>query len=536
MSTAPVVSIVTPFLNPGRFFEEAIASVFAQTDTRWELLLVDDGSTDGSADLARQRAEDDPERVRYLQHPDRQNLGISASRNLALRHARGRYVAFLDADDVYLPEKIARQVPALDAQPRVGMVYGGTEYWHQWEGSGSGEADWTWSHFGVTPGVVVAPPGPLPHYLRDGKTLPCMGGVLVRRDVLTSVGGFEDQFRGLFEDQAFLAKICLAAPVLVLSTCLDRYRQHAGSVCRSASAADVAAARAVYLRWLDSYMRSAANADANVWQALHETEGAKEALNLAAAPPVAAAGWFERWLRAGSIPMLVRAWRRGDGIVPPPGFVRFGSLRRTSPVSSVWGRDRGRSLDRYYIEGFLEKHQADVRGRVLEVGDAAYTRQFGGARVTRSDVLHVEEGRPGVTIVADLASAEHVPGNTFDCIILTQTLQLLYDVPAALRTLHRILAPGGVLLVTIPGITHTGDADWQRAWYWSFTTNSARRLFAEAFNAEHVEVTSYGNVLAAAAFLYGLADRELTRRELDHHDPAYDVVVAIRATKAGAAR
>jgi SAM-dependent methyltransferase len=151
--------------------------------------------------------------------------------------------------------------------------------------------------------------------------------------------------------------------------------------------------------------------------------------------------------------------------------------------------------------------------------------------VTRSDVLHVEEGHPGVTIVADLASAEHIGSNQFDCIILTQTLQLLYDVPAALRTLHRILAPGGVLLATVPGITHTGDADWQRAWYWSFTTNSARRLFADVFGAEQVAVSAHGNVLAAAAFLYGLADRELTRRELDQRDPAYDVVVAVRAKK-----
>ncbi len=144
----------------------------------------------------------------------------------------------------------------------------------------------------------------------------------------------------------------------------------------------------------------------------------------------------------------------------PVNEVQFGSFRRLTPISRDFGCDRGRPIDRYYIENFLERRSEDVRGRVLEIGENTYTRRFGGERVTQSDILHVTEGEPQATIIADLASADHIPSNSFDCIILTQTLQLIYDVPAALRTIRRILKPAGVLLATFPGISQSYDHEW----------------------------------------------------------------------------
>ena len=218
---------------------------------------------------------------------------------------------------------------------------------------------------------------------------------------------------------------------------------------------------------------------------------------------------------------------------PAIGRVRFGHLRRLQPISRIFGFDRGSPVDRYYIERFLDRHRLAIRGRVLEIGDDRYTRQFGGDRVERSDVLHVEAGQPGANLVADLAAADHLPSDTWDAIVCTQTLHLIFDVGAALQTLQRILKPGGTLLATVPGLTPISDDRWRESWYWSFTPLSWRRLVAERFVDSPVEVYSHGNVLAATAFLQGVAAEELDPRELDAYDPRYPVLVAARAVKRG---
>lgn len=236
-------------------------------------------------------------------------------------------------------------------------------------------------------------------------------------------------------------------------------------------------------------------------------------------------------------PALHRRVRQRWGnfrVRPPVGWVRFGSLRRVTPIGPMWPNRRGRPVDRHYIETFLADHAEDVHGRVLELENSVYTRRFGGDRVTHSDILHSPIGRidPAVTIVADLTRADHIPTDAFDCIILTQTLQFIYELRAALGTLHRILKPGGVLLMTVPGISQITRVDME-LWgeYWRFTTQSVEKLCTEVFPAEHVSTVSYGNVLAATAFLHGLAVADVRPSELDHHDPDYQMIVAVRAVK-----
>jgi SAM-dependent methyltransferase len=229
-----------------------------------------------------------------------------------------------------------------------------------------------------------------------------------------------------------------------------------------------------------------------------------------------------RWLQAEW-----RAYRYH----PPLGKVRWGELRRLTPISSCWGLDRGHPIDRYYIENFLAHYAQDVQGRVLEIGDNSYTQRYGSDRVTQSDVLHIDQNAPTATIVADLVDADHIASNTFDCFILTQTLQLIYEVRLALKTVYRILKPGGVVLATIPGITPISDHEWQNAWCWSFTTRSARQLFEEVFPADAIEIETFGNVLSATAFLQGMAAEELQMNELDYRDPGYEVTITVRAVK-----
>jgi SAM-dependent methyltransferase len=223
-----------------------------------------------------------------------------------------------------------------------------------------------------------------------------------------------------------------------------------------------------------------------------------------------------------------RKWKRQL----PVGWVRFGSLRRVQPIAPDFGWRWGQSIERHYIEDFIGGYAADIHGRVLEVAERKYTEKFGGARVTQSDVLHAKAGNPEATIIADLTRGDDIPSNAFDCIVLTQTLQFIYDTRAALRTLYRILKPGGVLLATCHGISQIARYDMDN-WgeYWRFTSLSARMLFGEIFQDRFVTVRPYGNVLAATAFLHGLSTEELRQDELDYHDPNYELILCIRAVK-----
>lgn len=228
----------------------------------------------------------------------------------------------------------------------------------------------------------------------------------------------------------------------------------------------------------------------------------------------------------------LRAQMQGKKLFPPIGEVNFGDFGSTTPISLEFGYDRGSPIDRYYIESFLAQQAEQVRGRVLEIGERVYTLRFGGDHVIQSDVLHVIEGNPEATIVADLAeNADHIPSDSFDCIILTQTLQMIYNVKAAVETINRILKPGGVALITIPGISYVSLDQWKDYWHWAFTTISTQKLFEEFFPKSNLQIESHGNVLSVTAFLQGLAAEELQAQELDYSDPRYPIIITLKAVK-----
>jgi SAM-dependent methyltransferase len=203
------------------------------------------------------------------------------------------------------------------------------------------------------------------------------------------------------------------------------------------------------------------------------------------------------------------------------------------PRSRDFGKEHGTPIDRAYIHEFLWERRDDVQGRVLEVADSGYTDYLGEGAVTRCDVLHVQEGLPWVTIVGDLVTGEGIPRDAFDCIVLTQTLHLIYEAHDAVRTTHDALKPGGVVLATLPGISQLSQYD-RREWgdYWRFTGDSARRLFADVFGDEQVEIVPYGNVLVATAFLYGYALEDLAKEEVDYRDDDFHFLIGVRARRA----
>jgi len=276
--TVPTVSVIIIFLNEERFLSEAIDSVINQTYPDWELILVDDGSTDGSSQIASEAAARQPDRIRSITHPGGTNRGMSASRNRGLEVASGGLIAFLDGDDVWLQRKLANQIADLTAHPEVAMTAGPLLRWLQW--TGDPEAKNHEDLMGVGPRKhgkhpyaeqVVRPPGLVSLILSDDYYTPTGG--LIRREALDAVGGFVDAFTGPHEDMVALTKICLRYPVYISNNVDHLYRIHPDSYTRVASSYDeVIKVRKVYLDWAETYMSDHQINDAEVHKALRQAQ------------------------------------------------------------------------------------------------------------------------------------------------------------------------------------------------------------------------------------------------------------------------
>ena len=267
MTSQPLVSVVVPFLNARAFLAECIGSVVDQTYPHWELLLVDDGSTDGSTEIAKEHAARHPERVRHLEHGEHRNRGVSASRNLGLRAARGEYVALIDADDVWLPTKLEEQIGYLEQYADAVMVYGRMRYWFSWTGlAEDANRDYEMDP-GVPTGSVVPPPELMIALLEGAGRAPLPSDSLVRTKTARELGGFEEQRAfSVYEDRVFFVKIALAGGVYVADRCWVKYRQHESS---SSTVIDRtggrARARQAYLAWLETYLSQQGYRGSRLW-------------------------------------------------------------------------------------------------------------------------------------------------------------------------------------------------------------------------------------------------------------------------------
>lgn len=249
----PNVSVVLIFLNGGEFLREAIESVVRQSYRDWELLLVDDGSTDSSTAIARSYVAADPSRIFYLEHDGHANRGMSASRNLGIARARGAFISFIDADDVWLPHKLERQVQILDTHPEAVLVCGRTEWWYSWTGKPEDQGRDFLQRYNLPLNTVVQPPAVLDAFLQDEWASLC--DIMVRRSAVDEVGAYEDMFRGMYEDQVFHAKLCSTFPVFVADECWYRYRQHEQACTAQSHRAGLwAPARQMFLTWLQQYL------------------------------------------------------------------------------------------------------------------------------------------------------------------------------------------------------------------------------------------------------------------------------------------
>lgn len=499
------IAVVIPCYNLGRTVEEAIDSVLAQTRPAAEIVVVDDGSTDlytrqVLARLGRPR-------VRVVRTPNR---GLPAARNYGIRLTSGRYLVTLDADDLLDPTYLEKTAARLDAEPGLGFVSTAIRA------------------FGAASYVWTPPPCNLINALTMGNAHPAS---MFRRRLWEAVGGVDESplMHGCEDLDFWISAMERGFQGEVLAEPLLHYRVRRDSMHHGA------VTRGTYFGALEAILRKHRRTIENLGlevlvakeRCLREREEHRKFLERNQAELTRELESVERELDAA------RRLLQEAGGDP----VEWGDLRRLTPLSQVWGLDRGRPLDRYYIEGFLERHRSDIRGRVLEVKDPGYTDRFGGTQVAERDVLDVNPSNPDATIVADLTRGGGIEADRFDCFVLTQTLHIIYDVRAALATAYRILAPGGVLLCTLPAVSRVNyeDGGLDSGDYWRFTEASIRRLFAEVFPLECFEITGFGNVMTCAAFLYGLSPDEVDRSDLDHFDPWFPLLFGVRAVKPPAA-
>ena len=314
MTNKSLVSVIIIFLNAGQFLQEAVESVLTQTYEDWELLLVDDGSFDGSSELAKSYEKRYPTRIKYLEHEGHQNLGMSAARNAGMRKANGDYIAFLDADDYWLPDKLEIQSGILESNPKIGMLFGSTKYWFSWTGKAEDNQRDFVPALRVRSATSFDPPKLLLLIL-DGKIeVPCTCSILIRTDIVRRLGGFEESFKGMYEDQAFYAKVFLSVPVAATDDCLAWYRQHPNSHCSIAKTTGRhTATQYTFLKWLENYCSEQEIHDPTVIQTIRRqlwlhhagTTGGDSFV------PLRAVRWIKKWIlriEEHILPSFIRKW------------------------------------------------------------------------------------------------------------------------------------------------------------------------------------------------------------------------------------
>jgi GT2 family glycosyltransferase/SAM-dependent methyltransferase len=531
-----LVSVVIPCYRHAHFLPEAIQSVLRQDYPQLEVIVIDDGSPDPTSAVAARYPE-----VRCVRQ---ENQGLPGARNAGWRVARGQFIVFLDADDFLLPGALRAGSSCLLENPGCGFASGDYHYVNA-DGSFRNKIPQRYTHDNQYEAL-----------LRDNYIGMC-AAVMFRRSALEASGGYDVTLPAC-EDYDLYLRIARLHPVCCHRAVVAAYRQHGTNMSGRASLMLPTVLRVLRRQWPhvrgNPRLKTAYREGRRYWQALYgaalwaETcSSDPEQARLASVLPILARYAPGFVARQGTRRILGKGLRfarrvlgatglrrllvaRADA-APEVGRIDFGDFRRLEPISRHFGYDRGTPVDRYYVERFLEENAARIAGRVLEIGDDSYTRRFGGDRVAIRDVLHVTPGHPGATFTGDLTSAPQLPSDAFDCIILTQTLHLIYDVRTAIETLHRILKPGGVVLATVPGISQTSVDEWAASWFWSFTRLSIRNRFCEVFAEDRVTVQAWGNVLAAISFLQGLSVAELRPEELNHRDPQYEMLLTVRAEK-----
>lgn len=504
--TTPGVSVVITCFNLGAYLDEAVQSVLDQTYQNFEILIVDDGSDDSVTRLL--LASYRRPKTRIIPTT---NSGVARARNLGLGEARGAYVSFLDADDLLEPTFLEKAVALLESDSSRAFA----SCWLK----AFGQAEFSW-----TPERCD-----FPHLLAEDTV--CTAA-LMQRDLVTTAGGFDDDPRidGYEDWELPVRLVAQGNQGLIIPEFLFRYRIRLDSKSAARTTLPNHARVMEYMveKHADLYRRQSEGVIEVIGQRIEALE------EIIPDPPprpvVETTDWQTKILTLENHRRALEELTRIPEPLVGDRTIEWGSFRRLAPISRVWGLDRGRPVDRYYIERFLEEHRIEIAGAVLEVKDAAYAQRF-GERLESIDIIDIASHNEAATIVADLSKADALPVDRFDCFILTQTLHFVYEAEQVVRNAFSGLRPGGVLLATLPCLSRLDYEPGIAGDFWRFTPASARRLFEGVFGTGSVDVQAFGSVLTCTAFIQGLAAEDLDQEELDHRDPYFPLIVAVRAVK-----
>lgn len=547
MTTAPKITASIHFLNAERYLDQSISSIFRQTFTDWELLLVDGGSNDRSFEIATAYQEQRPHQVRVLQHRGEKPIGIFSSRIWGARESRASILAQLDADDEWHPQYLERQYEIYQSVfgDAPGMVCCPMVYW--WEDISLAAKSFVQPF--QSPGLHH-PPDLVLKFIQEGyQRTPGDSSAIVSRQVLLDAAELASVADGTpAEDQYFWSFVALRYPIFVNPEPLVRYRQQPDSFC--AKTTDMSIYRVTHLNWLLEHLQKHGRRSESellsrqVRQVLvaenlnggDQTSDARENVNprRIVSNQQSLRNLLRDTLPAGVYKTIGAFYRRVKQLSVPvvAGVQKLRSRARLavglSPLSDCWGYDRGLPLHQYYIEEFIQEHRADIQGRCLEFQDDSYTSRFAGGVVTKLDLLHVDDSNPRATMIGDLTRANDFPSNAFDCVICTHVLHVIYEFDKAIAELHRMLKPGGVLLVAVPKVSMCEPTEGE---LWRFTAEGLRRALSKHFGECNTTIRAYGNSLTSAGYLRGLVTSEFSRQELEYTDPKFAMEICGRAVK-----
>ncbi len=540
-SITPLISVIIPCYNHGEYLAQAIQSVLYQSYQFFEIIVVDDGSVDNTKNICLEYPK-----VKYIYQ---KNSGLSAARNEGIKCASGSFLVFLDADDWLLENGLKTNLDLLVPNKSIAFVSGGHQVFYEDNHQTK----------------LVQEEVNQNHYCRllEGNYIGMHATVMYRHWVFDAF--MFDTSLPYCEDYDLYLKIARKYPVYHHTGLIAVYRIHDYNM--STNYPEMLKYVLIVLSKNEKNLKTHQEKESKkrgiaIWKNYYSLmifDHLRVQLNTTKTKPYK----IEIQTLMMNAPKLFLNFKLRKILFPLSKIrengkknlkkflpqkilksisnfsskktffdkINLGDLNRTTPFSTQFGYDRGGPLDRYYIENFLKETSSRIMGRVLEIGDNEYTLKFGGDKVKKSDILHIDDSNKQATYIGDLSNAPNLPSNSFDCIVLTQTLHLIYDYKAAIETCHRVLKPGGTLLLTVPGISHIAQDEWGKYWLWSFTGNSIQKIMEERFSEDKISVKTHGNVLVASAFLYGMGLPDLKKKQMDYFDPHYQVIITVNAIK-----